>query len=99
MKSCLHDFFQWLIKREVITYAPSFPEIKVKLSYRQTIGKETQSAILDELEKIAPFKVWLGIRWLCTYIAILALGNLVQSREQDIDKENRYLYIHHPQNR
>lgn len=94
MKSGLHDFFQWLIKREVISQAPSFPEVKVKLAYRQTIGKETQSAILEEIRRIAPFKVWLGIKWLCTYIAIRP-GELVQIREQDIDTENRYIYIHH----
>lgn len=94
MKSGLHDFFQWLIKREVISQAPSFPEIKVRLAYRQTIGKETQSAILEEIRRIAPFKVWLGIKWLCTYISIRP-GELIQIREQDIDLENRYIYIHH----
>lgn len=94
MKSGLHDFFQWLVKREVISHAPKFPSVKVKLAYRQVIGKETQSAILDEIARIAPFKVWLGIKWLCTYIAIRP-GELVQIREQDIDTENRYIYIHH----
>jgi len=95
MKSGLHDFFQWLVKREVISQAPSFPEIRVKLAYRQTIGKETQSAILDEIYRIAPYKVWLGIKWLSTYISIRP-GELVQIREQDIDTQNRYIYIHHP---
>jgi integrase len=94
MKSGLHDFFQWLVKRDVIHQIPSFPEIKVKLAYRQTIGKETQFAVLKEIERIAPFKVWLGIKWLCTYIAIRP-GELVQIREQDVDTENRYIYIHH----
>lgn len=94
MKSCLHDFFQWLIRRDVIDQAPKFPSVKVKLAYRNTIGKEKQLAILDEIARIAPFKVWLGIKWLCTYIAIRP-GELVQIREQDIDIENRYLYIHH----
>lgn len=95
MKSGLHDFFQWLVKRDVINLAPSFPEIKVKLAYRQTIGKETQSALLEEIRRIAPYKVWLGIQWLCTYIAAIRPGELVQIREQDIDTENRYIYIHH----
>ena len=94
MKSGLHDFFQWLVKREVICQAPSFPEVKVKLAFRQTIGKETQSAILEEIRRSAPFKVWLGIKWLCTYISIRP-RELLQIREQDINTENRYLYIHH----
>lgn len=94
MRSALHDFFEWLVRREVISKAPTFPEVRVKLSYRQIIGKESQQAILDEIARIAPFKVWLGIKWLCTYIAIRP-GELVQIREQDIDTENRYIYIHH----
>lgn len=94
MKSGLHDFFQWLVKREVISHAPNFPTVKVQLAYRKVVGKETQFAILDEIGRIAPFKVWLGIKWLCTYISIRP-GELVQIREQDIDVENRYIYIHH----
>ena len=94
MKSGLHDFFQWLVKREVISQVPSFPEIRVKLAYRQTIGKDTQSSILDEIYRIAPYKVWLGIKWLSTYISIRP-GELIQIREQDIDTQNRYILIHH----
>jgi site-specific recombinase XerD len=70
MKSCFHDFFQWLIKREVITHAPNFPPVKVQLAYRKVVGKETQNTILDEIHRIAPFKTWLGVKWLCTYISI-----------------------------
>lgn len=94
MKSCLHDFFQWLLRREIISQAPNFPSVKVQLSYRNIISKEKQIAILDEIARIAPFKVWLGIKWLCTYISIRP-GELVKIREQDIDAENRYIYIHH----
>ncbi|MCK5231049.1 MAG: hypothetical protein KAR13_12325 [Desulfobulbaceae bacterium] len=34
--------------------------MKVKLAYRKIIGKETQEAILDELEKIDLTKYGLG---------------------------------------
>ena len=94
MKSAFHDFFQWLIRREVITRSPNFPQIKVKMGFRKIIGKKSQLEILDELNRIAPFKVWLGIKWLCTYISIRP-GELVKIREQDIDLENKYIYIHH----
>ncbi len=97
MKSALHDFFTWLVHREIISKIPSFPQVKVKLAYRKIIGKETQHSILGEIERIAPLKVWLGIKWLCTYISIRP-GELVKIREQDIDTENRYIYIHHPKN-
>lgn len=95
MRSALHDFFDWLIRRDIIEKTPRFPEVRVKLTYRQIIGKETQQEILDEIERIAPFKVWLGIKWLCTYISIRP-GELVQIREQDIIKgEKPYMIIHH----
>lgn len=94
MRSGLHDFFQWLVRREVIDKAPSFPEVRVKLSYRKVVGKESQQAILEEVGRIAPYKVWLGIKWLCTYISIRP-GELIKIREQDVDTENRYIYIHH----
>ncbi len=94
MRSGLHDFFEWLLRRDIIEKAPRFPEVRVKLSYRQIIGKETQQALLDEIARIAPYKAWLGIKWLCTYISIRP-GELIQIREQDIDTENRYIYIHH----
>lgn len=51
-------------------------------------------SILDEIARIAPYKAWLGIKWLSTYISIRP-GELVQILEQDIDTENRYIYIHH----
>lgn len=94
MRSALHDFFDWLVRRDVIQTAPRFPEIRVKLAYRQIIGKETQQALLEEIRRIAPHKVWLGIKWLCTYISIRP-GELIKIREQDVDTENRYIYIHH----
>ncbi len=94
MKSCYHDFFKWLKRRELIKRIPPFPEISVKLAFRKIIGKETQQELLNELGRIAPFRVWLGIKWLCTYISIRP-GELIKIREQDIDLENRYFYIHH----
>jgi integrase len=94
MKSALHDFFQWLIRREIISQSPSFPSVKVKMGFRNIIGKEIQQEILEELRVIAPFKVWLGVKWLCTYISIRP-GELVKIRKQDIDLENKYIFIHH----
>lgn len=94
MRSGLHDFFQWLVRREIIDTAPNFPEVRVQLSYRKVVGKESQQAILEEVYRIAPYKVWLGIKWLCTYISIRP-GELIKIEEQDVDIENRYIYIHH----
>ncbi len=97
MKSCLHSFWMWLRKRKVITLAqfPEFPEVKFKLKYRDIVEKETQIAILDEIKKLSYLKnpkIWLGIKWLCTYISIRP-GELIKIKEGDIDISNGYFFI------
>jgi integrase len=77
---------------------PEFPEIHFKLGYRTTIDKETQTAILDEIYRISYLenpKIHLGIKWLCTYIAIRP-GKLVKILEEDIDLGNGYIRITDP---
>ena len=66
---CYHQFFKWLNKREKIPI-PDFPEYKFTLGWREIIDLDTQAAIIEEVQKIAPFRVWLGIKWLATYISI-----------------------------
>lgn len=100
MKSCLHDFWQWLRKRRVITLAemPEFPEVPFELGFRATIAKDVQEAILDEIHRISYTvnpKIWLGIRWLCTYVSIRP-GELISLTEGNIDLGNGYLFIPHP---
>ena len=54
IKSCLHDFWEWLRKRKVLSIAqlPEFPEITFELGWRQTVDRSTQEAIIDEVYKI-----------------------------------------------
>ena len=98
--SCLHDFWTWLLKRRVIKLHefPEFPEIKYELRYRRVIDKETQERVLDEIwrisHKVNP-KIWLGIKWLCTYISIRP-GELIKINEEHIDLKNGYLFIPTP---
>ena len=53
---------------------------------RNIIDIETQQALIDEVKRLTyninP-KVWLGIKWLATYIKIRP-GELVRIRERDI---------------
>ena len=100
MKSCLHDFWGWLRKRRIlkIDQVPEFPEVSFELGWRKTVGMGTQQAILDEIYRISYHinpKIWIGIRWLCTYIK-LRPGELINIREKDIDIENGLLFIPHP---
>lgn len=97
MKSCLHSFWMWLRKRKVITLAqfPEFPEVKYKLKYRDIVEKDQQINILDEIKRLTfqqnP-KIWIGIKWLCTYISIRP-GELIKIKEGDIDTSNGYIFI------
>ena len=100
MKSCLHDFWQWLRKRNVLTLAqmPEFPEIKFELGWRNIIDLGTQAAIKDEVYRISSGlnpKIWIGIHWLSVYIAIRP-GELRNLQEKHIDREQGLLIVPSP---
>jgi integrase len=97
MKSGLHSFFVWVNKREKIPM-PDLPEVSYELAWRQTVDKDTQQAIIDEVynisHKINP-KIWIGIKWLATYISIRP-KEIINLREKDISIETGYIFIPHP---
>ncbi|MFH1674288.1 MAG: hypothetical protein ABIF87_12795 [Pseudomonadota bacterium] len=100
MKSCLHDFWNWLRKRKVLQLhqMPEFPEISFELGWRRTIARETQQAIVEEVHSISLHinpKIWIGIKWLCTYISIRP-GELIKIKEKDFDLGNGFIFIPHP---
>ena len=87
-KSALHNFFTWLSRREGIP-VPEMPECRFELGWRPIIDMETQGAILDKIHELTwkqDPKIWLGIKWLCTYVSIRPneLRNL-HEREIDVD--------------
>ena len=98
IKSTLHSLFTWASKREERNIMPDFPVIGYNLGYRNTVSKEDQIKILDEIKRISyginP-KIYIGIKLLCTYIAIRP-GELVELREENIDLKNKYLYFPNP---
>ncbi len=85
IRSALSDFWAWLVKRRVISLAdrPEIPKIPFELGWRKIVDKETQDAILAEVARISPERVWLGIKWLCDYPAIRP-GELLRLKEGDI---------------
>lgn len=97
MKSTLHDFWIWLRKRRILRQdqIPEFPEIDFQLGFRTTIDKDTQESILAHIYDISFHinpKIWLGIKWLCTYISIRPV-ELIKIKEKQIDLENGYLIV------
>ena len=98
MKSCLHQFFKWVCRREKAVEFPVFPEIEFELGWRRIVSIEIQQAIIDEVKRISwdvnP-KIWLGIKLLATYIKIRP-GEMRNIRERDINLESGYIHIPHP---
>jgi integrase len=87
--------YGYLKHRREISEVPEFPKVEFELGFRKTVDKDVQQAIIDDVEKHEPFKVWLGIRFLATYISIrpMELMNLTWG---NIDAKNGYIYIPHP---
>ncbi len=89
IRSTLHNFWMWLKKRRILRHdqIPEFPEVSFQLAWRSTIDKETQQRIIQEVKRISyeinP-KIWLGIKWLATYIAIRP-NEMLNIKEGDFD--------------
>lgn len=97
LKSVLHDYFRWLVRRRVIRpdEMPEFPELTFQLGTRKTIDKATQEAILAEIHRLSWHKnprVYVGVKWLCTYINMRP-GELLSILEEDIDQERGVIFI------
>lgn len=100
IKSCLHDFWQWLRKRQVITLAqmPDFPLTPFELGWRKVLDINTQQQVIDEVRHISYSinpKIWIGIRWLSTYISMRP-GEMLSLKEGMIDIKMGVLIIPHP---
>ncbi|MEE4602131.1 MAG: hypothetical protein V2J65_12695 [Desulfobacteraceae bacterium] len=100
MKSCLHDFWTWLRKRKIITHQqfPEFPETPYELGYKNITDIATQQKILKEIERLTYHinpKIWLGIKWLCTYIPMRP-QEMMNLKEEDIFPDMGILFIRNP---
>ena len=98
IKSCLHEFFTWVCRREKSIEFPDFPEIDFELGWRNIVSIELQQAIINGVKRISwdvnP-KIWLGIKMLATYIKIRP-GEMRNVRERDINLESGFIHIPHP---
>lgn len=87
--------YVWLKNREEIFTMPGFPKVEYELGYRKTVDKEVQQQIIDDIKQHEPFKVWLGVKFLATYISIRPM-ELMNVTWGNIDAKNGYIYIPHP---
>jgi integrase len=79
-------------KRKVIQlqHFPEFPEVSYVLGYRNTVSKQDQDSILEEVRRISWHinpRVYLGIRFLRTYISVRP-DEMRRLKEGDIDLDN-----------
>ncbi len=100
LRSCLHSFWSWLLSRKIISKNdfPEFPKINFELGWRKTVDKETQQAIIEEVKTISYSinpRIWLGIKWLSTYISIRP-HELLNIKEEHIERRSGLLLIPHP---
>lgn len=98
INSTLHVFYKWMLRRQEIKEIPEFPIVSFVEGYRRTVDKETQRAIIKETKKIAPLKVYLGIKWLATYFSIRP-AEMLNIKEGEIDTGNAQLYFPTPKER
>jgi integrase len=99
IKTTLHSFWVWLRKRKILTLAqiPEFPEVKFELKWRNVIDKETQEAVLNEVRRLTYHinpRIWIGIKWLATYISIRPI-ELLHIKEEDFDFSLGVVNIRH----
>jgi integrase len=94
VRSYMNDLFTWLSDREEIPM-PKIPKVHFEKGSRDIMGIDDQTRVINEVKKICPhFRVWLGIKWLATYVSIRP-KELRFLKEKEIDM-NGFFMIPHP---
>ena len=92
----LKQLFIWAADRYEISEIKKWPKIgNVQMAFRDTVDIHTQEAVLDDIKEHEPFRVWLCIKWLATYIAIRP-GEMRGLKEGQVDRSRGILIIPHP---
>jgi integrase len=103
MKSCLHDFWKWIVRREKrqgkkMVEMPEFPDCPFKLGWRNIIDIETQQKVIAEIYRLTYHinpKIWLGVRWLSRYTMVRP-GELLSVNEGQINTKIPAIIIPDP---
>lgn len=90
--STLREFWRWVSSMYEKVDMPEFPHVRVKLGWRKTISRSIQNDILQEIKKIAPKKVWLGVKFLSTYFNVRP-GELLSITENDIELSMARIWV------
>jgi len=94
--AALKQLFSWAHDRYDIPSIKKWPKLgHIEMAFRSTVDLETQEAIIDDIRKNEPLRVWLCIKWLATYIAIRP-GEMRSLTEGQVDRHRGVLVIPHP---
>jgi integrase len=92
----LKQLWQWVVDRYDIPPMKKWPRLGyVEMAFRQTVDIETQEAILNDIHAHEPFRVWLAVKWLATYIAVRP-REMCSLSEAQVDRVGGRLIIPHP---
>ncbi|UQZ90218.1 hypothetical protein C4J81_13805 [Deltaproteobacteria bacterium Smac51] len=92
----LKQFFAWVHDRYDVPEIKKWPKLGyVEMAFRDTIDIETQEVIINNIQRCEPFRVWLGVKWLATYIAIRP-GEMRGLTEAQVDRQRGILLFPHP---
>jgi integrase len=85
--SDLRSFWTWLVRREKGINPIEFPKIDYELGWRNTVSKDNQQAIIEEVYRICKdVKVCIAIEWLSRYYSIRPI-EMLHIQECDFDFE------------
>ena len=92
----MKQFWQWAEDRYNIPPIKKWPKIgHVQMAFRQTVSIEIQDRVLHDIKEHEPFRIWLAVKWLATYIAIRP-GEMRSLTEGQVDRVGGRLIIPHP---
>ena len=92
----LKQFWGWANDRYEVPLLRRWPDLgPIEMAFRQTIDLITQERIIEEIKLREPFKVWLAVKWLSTYIAVRP-GEMISLTERQVDRARGVLIIPHP---
>jgi integrase len=92
----LKQFWQWAADRLDIPAMKKWPRLGfVEMAFRETVDIPTQQAIINDIRKHEPVRVWLCIHLLANYIAIRP-GEMCALNEGQVDIQRGFLIVPHP---
>ena len=92
----LKQFWDWAVDRHNVPPLRKWPRLgHVEMAFRATVDLPTQETIIQNIKEHEPFRVWLCVKWLATYIAIRP-GEMRSLTEGQIDRQRGLLIVPHP---